>query len=157
MFEALREFMGRLTSANHARRRFEESDHRLAATALLIHVADADGELAAIETERLREIVATRFGLDPGEAARLVREATASDHEAVGVDFFVNVLRRALDAEGRLKIVDMMWDIVYADGEATETEDSIVWRIAAMLGVGEDDLETLRRARAPGHWPAPPE
>ena len=83
----------------------------------------------------------------------MVREALQSGHEAVGIDHFVNVLKRVLDEDGCLKLVEMMWDIVYADGDANETEDTIVWRIAGMLGISEKDRETLRRSRAPGHWP----
>lgn len=151
MFESLREFLHGL--ATGGARQFDENDHRLAATALLIHVADADGDLDEEETGRLRQIVSDRFGLDSADASRLVREALESDRASAGVDLFVNVLKRALDADGRLKIVEMMWDIVYADGAARETEDSIVWRIAGMLGVAEKDMEILRRARSPGHWP----
>ena len=154
MFESLRDFLQGLTRSG-APRQFEENDHRLAATALLIHVADADGELDDEEAARLREIVSSRFHLDAGDAARLVREALESDREAVGIDQFVTVLKRVLDGNGRLKIVEMMWDIVYADGDASETEDSIMWRIAGMLGVSERELETLRQTRAPGDWPEP--
>ncbi len=151
MFESLREFLHGL--ATGGARQFDENDHRLAATALLIHVADADGELDEEESARLRLIVSDRFGLDAGDAAQLVREALESDRASAGVDTFVNVLKRTLDGDGRLKIVEMMWDIVYADGDASETEDSIVWRIAGMLGVAETDMEILRRARSPGRWP----
>ena len=62
MFEALRGFLDGLTAQGAGRRKFDENDHRLAATALLIHVADADGEFDAQENRRLREIVEARFG-----------------------------------------------------------------------------------------------
>lgn len=152
MFDTLRGFIGGLL-AQTGSRHFDDNDHRLAATALLIHVADADGDLEAQEKRRLRQIVSERFGLDAGAAARLVAEATASGHAEVGVNHFVNTLKRVLEEDGRLKLVEMMWDMVYADGAARETEDSIVWRIAAMLGIAEKDMETLRRSRAPDHWP----
>lgn len=150
MFEALRGFLGGLLAPE---RMFDADDHRLAATALLIHVADADGELEAEERERLRQLIGLRFGLEPGEAAQLIREALENEHASAGVDDFANILRRALDSDGCLKVVEMMWDIVYADGEASEMEESAVWRIAGMLGVSEADMETLRRARRPGAWP----
>ena len=153
MFDTLRGFLGGLFSSSGSRRQFNENDHRLAATALLIHVADADGDLDQLEKSRLREIIASRFELDAGETSRLVREAIESEHQSVSVDHFVNVLKRVLDDDGRLKLVEMMWDIVYADGDAQETEDTIVWRIAGMLGISEKDRETLRRSRSPGHWP----
>lgn len=132
---------------------FDDSDHRLAATALLVHVADADGHFDEDERERMKRIVSDRFDLDASEATRLIGEALQSDHEAVGIDYFVNVLNRTLDEDGKLRIVDMMWDIVFADGKATETEDTIIWRIAGMLDVPPEARETLRRSRDPAHWP----
>jgi len=153
MFDALKEFLAELAGRGGNSREFGAGDQRLAAAALLAHVGDADGEFSPVEREQVQKLVADRFGLDPAAAARLVRQALASDHEEVGVDYFVNVLNRALEDDGKLKIVAMMWDVVYADGTATETEESIVWRIAAMLGVSEHDLETLRRTRAPDDRP----
>ncbi len=153
MFDALRGFLTNLVSSAASRRHFDENDHRLAAVALLIHVADSDGAFDAQENQRLREIIKDRFDLDAATAIQLVRDAMKSDREAVGIDHFVNILKRVLDDNGRLKLVEMMWDIVFADGEARETEESVVWRIAAMFGIGEKDLETLRRSRSPGHWP----
>lgn len=157
MFESLKRLLGDLGEmARHGRpgvRQFDEEDHRVAAAALLVHVADSDGEIRETEQERLRAVVAERFGLDAASAAQLIREALWSEHEAVSVDHFVNILRRALDADGRLRLIAMMWDVVYADGDAGETEDATLWRIAGMLGVNEQDLETIRRSRAPARGP----
>ena len=153
MFESLKRFLGDLgDAARHGRpgaRQFDEEDHRVAAAALLVHVADSDGGIGEAEQERLRAVVAERFGLDAASAAQLIREALWSEHEAVSVDHFVNILRRALDSDGRLRLMAMMWDVLYADGDAGETEDATLWRIAGMLGVGEQELETIRRSRAP--------
>ncbi len=156
MFETMRGFLDNLMSPGGGRRQFDDNDHRLAAVALLIHVADADGELDAQENSRLRALIQSRFGMDGAETSRLLREARESGHESVSVDHFVKVLNRVLDENARLKLVEMMWDIVYADGAANETEDTIVWRIAEMLEIRDEDRETLRRSRSPGHWPGPP-
>jgi len=157
MFETLRKLIGDLSEAasqnRPGARQFDEDDHRVAAAALLVHVADADGDIEPREQERLRALAGERFGLDAAEAAQLIREALWSDHEAVSIDHFVNILRRALDAEGRLKLVEMMWDVVYADGEASETEDTMIWRIAGKLGVGAQEQDVLRRSRTPGFLP----
>lgn len=149
MFDALKAFLIDLTGKGEPTRRFDASDYRLAVAALLVHVADADGEIQEVERERVQKLVSERFELDPASAAQLIREALQTEHEEVGVGLFVNVLNRALDAEGRLKIVAMMWDVVYADGDLTETEESMIWRIAGMLGVTSVERETLRRALLP--------
>ena len=79
-----------------------------------------------------------------------MHEALERDHEEVSIDIFVTVLKRHLTVDARLKIITMMWDIVFADGNANDAEDSMVWRIAGMLDVSKEDRETLRRSRSPG-------
>ena len=149
MFEGLRSFVAELLGSE-GERPFEENDYRMAATAILVHVADADGAFDEVERLRMRAILVERFNLDDGDADRLIAQAQLSEAEEVDLDRFIAVLSRALDADGRLKLVEMMWDLVYADGAPLEVEDSVVARIAQMLSVPVADLELLRRSRAPG-------
>lgn len=149
MFEGLRSFVAELLGGEVARP-FEENDYRMAATAILVHVADADGAFDEVERQRMRAILIERFGLDNGDADRLIAQAQLSEAEEVDLDRFIIVLSRALDTDGRLKLVEMMWDLVYANGAPLEVEDSVVARIAQMLQVPVADLELLRRSRAPG-------
>lgn len=149
MFEGLRSFVADLLGGEGARS-FEENDYRMAATAILVRVADADGAFDAVEKQRMRAILMEQFGLEDGDADRLIAQAQLSEAEEVDLDRFVAVLSRALDADGRLKLVEMMWDLVYADGAPLEVEDSVVARVAQMLHVPVADLELLRRSRAPG-------
>ena len=58
---------------------------------------------------------------------------------------FTSVLKRALDDDGRQKIVEMLWDIAYADGAADEFEENTIWRIAELLGVSTRDRVLLRQ------------
>ncbi len=149
MFEGVRSFVAELLGSE-GERPFEENDYRMAATAILVHVADADGAFDPLERARLRTLLMERFGLDGGDAGRLIAQAQLSEAEAVSLDRFAEVLRRKLDTDGRLKLVEMMWDLVYADGAPLEVEDSIVSRVAQMLGVPAADLDLLRRSRSPG-------
>jgi uncharacterized tellurite resistance protein B-like protein len=153
MFEGVRSFVAELLGSE-GERPFDENDYRMAAAAVLVHVADADGAFDPLERERLRAMLMTEFGLESGDAGRLIAQARLSEAEAVDLDRFVAILRRKLDAEGRLKLVEMMWDLVYANGAPLEVEDSIVSRIGHMLGVPEADLDLLRRTGAPGLGPS---
>ena len=40
-----------------------------------------------------------------------------------------------LDDEGRRRVVKMMWEIIYVDGDANEFENNIIWRAADLLGL----------------------
>jgi uncharacterized tellurite resistance protein B-like protein len=144
MFAALKSFLRDLgqTGTEH---RFGEDDYRVAAVALLVHVADADGVTDAAECRRLKALVKDQFGLDANAAAALIREAQQSEREAVDFYHFTHVLKRSLDEEGRQKIIEMMWDIAFADGVVDEIEDNTVWRIAELLGVSNRDRVFLRQ------------
>ena len=51
---------------------------------------------------------------------------------------------RSVDEAGRLRIVEMMWELVYADGKVTEFEDNVVWRASDLLGISSRDRIELK-------------
>jgi uncharacterized tellurite resistance protein B-like protein len=57
---------------------------------------------------------------------------------------------RSVNEEGRLRIVEMMWELVYADGQVSEFEDNVVWRAADLLGVSSRDRIDLKHRVASG-------
>ncbi len=147
MFDRLRTFMADIAGES-VRREFHADDYRLAAAALFVHLAGADGVIDAAECRRLREIIAQNFELDAQATTRLIRSAEESDREAVDFYHFTNTLKRALDESGRLKIIEMMWEIAFADGAVHELEENIVARIAELLGVSPRDRVRLRHQAA---------
>ena len=110
-----------------------------------MHVAAADGEMDDAERRRLKAVIEERFGLDDAATARLIEKAEQSDRDAVDFYQFTSILKRALDEDGRLKVVEMMWDIAFADGEIHEFEDNAIWRVAELLGVSTRDRVLLRQ------------
>jgi uncharacterized tellurite resistance protein B-like protein len=152
MFDALKNFIAEISGTEQPTRRFDEEDYRLAAVALLVHIANVDGNTDLAERRRLMTIIKERFGLDPKAAAELIATAEQSDREAVDFYHFTSVLKRALDDDGRQKIVEMLWDIAYADGVADEFEENTIWRIAELLGVSTRDRVLLRQ-RVAGRAP----
>jgi uncharacterized tellurite resistance protein B-like protein len=145
MFDALKNFITEVSGVEPPTRRFNEEDYRLAAVALLVHVANVDGNTDLAERRRLKAIIGEWFGLDTKAAAELIATAEQSDREAVDFYHFTSVLKRALDDDGRQKIVEMLWDIAYADGAADEFEENTIWRIAELLSVSTRDRVMLRQ------------
>ena len=143
MFDRLKSFMAEVTSGP-TQREFQPDDYRLAAASLFVHLVHADGVVDAAESQRLREIIARNFQLDSVATTRLIRSAEESDKEAVDFYHFTNTLKHALDDEGRQRIVEMMWEIAFADGKVHELEENIVARLSELLGVSPHDRVRLR-------------
>ena len=155
MLDGLRQFIADIVApAAHQDRKFDDTGYRLAATALLIHVISLDGEPSDAEKRKLHSLIESRFGLDPGTADALIQSATLVEGEAVDLYHFTSVIMRSVNEEGRLRIVEMMWELVYADGQVSEFEDNVVWRAADLLGVSSRDRIDLKH-RVAGRRGAP--
>ena len=145
MLDGLRQFIAEVISpAPHGNRSFDDTGFRLAATALLIHVISIDGEPSDVEKRKLHGLLESHFALDPGTADRLIASATLVEGEAVDLYHFTSVIMRSVDEAGRLRIVEMMWELVYADGQVSEFEDNVVWRAADLLGISSRDRIDLK-------------
>ena len=145
MFETFKAFISEFVDGEKHPSQFADNDYRLAAAALLVHAASIDGEMTASEGEKLRAVIKERFALDDAATDELVTKATAAEHESVDLYHFTHSLNRTLDERGRARIIEMMWEIVYADGARDELEDNLLWRAADLLGVSPQERIALRR------------
>jgi uncharacterized tellurite resistance protein B-like protein len=145
MLESLKTLIADLTGGAKHADRFAENDYRLAATALLVHAATIDGAMSPSEREKLEAVLKYRFDLDDGATTALIDEATAAEHEAVDLYHFTSNINRSLDEAGRRRIIEMLWQIVYADGRLNEFEDNLVWRAADLLNVASRDRMAIRQ------------
>jgi len=144
MLDGLRQFISDIVSPDTEQRAFDETDYRLAATALLIHIVSLDGQPTAIEKRKLHSLIETSFKLDPGTADQLIASATRAESDAVDLYRFTSVIMREVDEAGRKRIVGMMWEMVFADGKVTEFEDNVLWRAADLLGISGRDRIDLK-------------
>ena len=132
---------------------FREEELRVSAGALLVTAGGIDGNFDPDERRKVKALLKKQFGLNDKETRQLFEIAEARERDAVDLYRFTSVLCRELDQEGRKRIVEMLWEVVLADGIVDEFESNLVWRVAELLGVSTRDRVTLRKmveARALG-------
>jgi len=155
MFDSFRKFLSEASEGGEHPIRFEHDDYRLAAAALLVHAAAIDGDISDVEREQLHAVIKRQFGLDEATTDELVAEATEAEHEAIDLYHFTSLINRSLDEDGRRRVVEMMWEIAYADGRCDDFESNLIWRVADLLGISSRERIELgqrvasRRGRAP--------
>jgi uncharacterized tellurite resistance protein B-like protein len=145
MFESFKNFVSDFVDGEKHPSQFAENDYRLAAVALLVHAAAIDGDTSQRERDKLHAVVKRRFDLDDALTDELIEKATQAEHEAVDLYHFTSQLNRTLDEPGRARVIEMMWEIVYADGRRDELEDNLLWRAADLLGVSQRERIELRQ------------
>lgn len=153
MLETLRRLMAEFTTGDDdTKRMFADNDYRVAAAALLIHLVSVDGEPNEVENRKLHALLELRFDLTSEAADQLIEIARKAEGDAVDLYAFTSLINRAVDKEGRLRIVEMMWELAYADGRTTEFEENILWRAADLLHVSQEERIALKRRVAAGRF-----
>lgn len=147
MIERLLAFFSAIPG-NDAPRGFSREDPRLATAALMFHVIEADGELGDVERKRLEEVLSEAYDLDGEALADLVASAEVADQEAVDLYSFTSVVKHNLDEKARIHFIELLWEMVYADGEVHELEDNLVWRIAELIGVSTRERIAMKHVVA---------
>ena len=148
MLDRLVTFFKALPSGESDAEHFSKSDPRRAAAALLFHVMDADGSSGKEERQRISQLISDAYGLKGEALKRLLNEGEQADQEAVDLYSFTSIIKRNLDEEARIRFIELMWEVVFADGIAHELEDNVVWRVAELIGVSARDRVTMKQRAA---------
>ncbi len=148
MFDRVISFLRDLPGPAGDQRTAGSDDPRIAAAALMYHVMDADGVRQDAEWERIKELLIELYGVSGEELERLINDGLAAEGEAVDLYAFTSVLKRNLDEHDRVRLIRVLWDVVYADGEVHELEDNTLWRVAELIGVDRRDRIAMRQEAA---------
>ncbi|PZU86459.1 MAG: hypothetical protein DI528_09855 [Shinella sp.] len=143
MLERLQSFFQSLTHGRE-RKAFAPDDPRIAVAALCFQVMEADGFVHKAERDKLRQLLREQYGLEGVQLEELLDAGQKAESEAVDYYRFTSDLKRHLNEAERQQFVGILWDIVYADGDRSEMEDHVIWRIADLLGVSGRDRVSER-------------
>jgi uncharacterized tellurite resistance protein B-like protein len=110
-------------------------EHRLhlATAVLLVEVMRADRETTAAERRSVLGVLRQRFALADDEVARLLELAEHSAKNATDFHAFTSALNERLDHEQKVRVVEAMWAVAYADGQLSAHENHVLWRVADLL------------------------
>ena len=108
---------------------------RLAAAALLVVAARLDGEFGATERDAVLRILQSRLEVAADEAAELLEMAEAAAMRSTQLFAFTETVKNGYDAEERVAMIEMLWEVVYADGKLHDYEANLLRRVAGLIHV----------------------
>lgn len=123
----------------------EQDDLHLAAAALLVEAARQDGHVDEVELNAIRSLLRTRFALSDADTEELLEDGRKAAREATQLYAFVRAVNDAMPPEQRVEIIEMLWEVAYADGVLNDYEASLVRRVAGLLYVPDQDSGAARK------------
>lgn len=113
---------------------------RLATAALLMEMSRADHEISPEEREMVERLVSGEFGLSRKETAELRELAEMEAREAVSLYQFTSLINDHFTPEEKVRVVEMLWRVAFADRSLDKYEEALVRRIAELIYVPHRDF-----------------
>lgn len=116
-----------------------------AAAALLVEAGCHDGNFGADERYAIVQICQRHFDLDEKSAEELVADAEEEFRRGSGLQPYTQIVKEHYDEAERVKIIEMLWEVAYADGELHDYEANLLRRVGGLLYVSERDRGNARK------------
>ena len=117
----------------------------LAVTAMLVEAAMADGNFDQDEHTAIEHALTMRFGLSLEVAREHIAQAEQKVAESVELYSQTKAIRDALDHEGRIEVIELLWQVVAADGAVHDYEANLIRRTAGLLYVTDQEAGAARK------------
>lgn len=116
-----------------------------AAAALMVEAARSDDTITQAERDRILAVTQRHFHLNEEEAQDLLSAAVFDTEDVSPYHRYVSIIMDRCPPDRRLWIIEMLWEVVYADGELNDLEASLLRRIGGLLHVSDIERGEARK------------
>ena len=125
--------------------RVADDTKRLAAAVLMVEAAKIDGQFDDAEAEAISQIVQKNFGLSTVEATDLIATAREAQAEPNHLVKFTRAIKDHFPIEDRIGIIEMLWEVAYADGVLHPFEANLMRRVTGLIYVSDQESGAARK------------
>jgi len=108
---------------------------QLATAALMFEMLRADDDEHPDERHTLEQALQKSFALSESETRQLAQLADREAAEAVSLHQFTSLINRHFSPGEKIRVVEMLWQVAYADGRLDRYEEALVRKIAELIHV----------------------
>ena len=146
MFQNLKNIFEKVKQENYSEVEIiEEEIH--AVLSLLIEACKIDGIVSDNEIKKIISLLINKFHLEPSKAKKAVNFVLEKANEKVEIFSDIKVILDTMNHEERIKVVEMLWGVVLADGNIDDYESNLMRKISSLLHVSSfETAEAKKRA-----------
>ena len=113
---------------------------QVATCALLLEVANSDDEFSDIERDNIIQILEKDFELSDEYAQELMELSDKEREKSIDLWHFTNLINEHYSIEEKIKIIEMVWKVIYADGKLDKHEDHLAHKLSNLLKLTHKQL-----------------
>ena len=146
MFQNLKNIFDKVKQENNSEVEILEQEI-YAVLSLLIEACKVDGIVSENEIVKITGLLVNKFHLEPSKAKNVINFVLEKANEKVEIFSDIKVILDTMDHEERIKVVEMLWGVVLADGNIDDYESNLMRKISSLLHVSSfETAEAKKRA-----------
>lgn len=118
----------------------EERRIQVATAVILLEVAHADEDFSESEREYILDILKNQFSLDEESVQELVQVSEEQLRRSIDIWHFTEIINNSYDSEEKYRVIEKVWQVIYADGRLDKYEDYIVHKLARILHISHERM-----------------
>ncbi len=116
----------------------------VATAALLVEIVRLGGDVQPAERDAVLRAVRGKFGLSPADAQTLIDLAEEEARQANDYYQFTSIINRRFTHAQKIRVVELLWEVAYADASASPIEEHVIRKLADLLYVEHRDYITAK-------------
>ncbi len=146
MLDALRQFIAHRAPSESAGPTAAYDSLSVAACALLLELAHADGEFSEVERSHIHQALARHFGMSDAVITDVMAVADRERRKSIDHFQFTRELNAKYDLGQKMVLAEVMWGVILADGTIAEHEAYLVRKMANLLDLEPGYLSQARKS-----------
>ncbi|MFC1534375.1 TerB family tellurite resistance protein [Thermodesulfobacteriota bacterium] len=112
----------------------------IATCAILLEMANIDGEFSDSEQENIISVFKRGYQLTEEDISELIKASEEELKESIDLWQFTNLINQNYTIEEKIQIIETVWKVAYADGKLDKHEDYLVHKLAELLRLSHKQL-----------------
>lgn len=125
----------------------DSSSLELAAAVLMVEISMADSDLQKEERDVIKQALQNSFNLSEEDSLTVISLAEKEVDHAVSLYEFTSLLNQTMSNEEKVRIIEMLWNVAFADAVLDKYEEYYIRKISDLLYVSHIDyIKTKHKA-----------
>ena len=106
---------------------------------LMIEAANTDGEITQEELNKISQSLINIFKEDPKTVEVSLTNAFQNKDNSQSLHYYTSKLNKSFSNENKIKLIEVLWEIILADNEIHDFETNLIRRLAGLLYISDVD------------------
>ena len=123
----------------------EIDDHLALISGMLVEAAAIDGKIDDSETSKIKEFLINFFKISAEKSDHIVDISLKKVNEPKELHYFTSKINKKFEYDEKIKLLEILWDIILTDGKIHDFESSLVRRLSGLLYISDVDCGNAKK------------